>query len=337
LLKVLPVLLFLLSLSIPIANAQVCQQDYVNVNALDAHGVPITDLTAANFRALYRGQPAKILSASFREDPTVRTVILLSTSLFMAGSGPQGSNKWKIARSAASEFISAAPPQAPVSLVTFSDGFIRQAFQSSGGRQPMVAWLNSPATLKGLPAITKTLSEILKAMEPTHPGDAIYLITDDHKFDPAASFSRVAGELQSSGVRLFAFLLNDVGGLDLYTSAEGNRLSPVLQRHMGSGDVSDLVQNSGGLGFAWSPGFRSVSFSAKGFDYNENTLAAIRTIDHGIEAAIDNFYILAVSPPGDPAATDEWKVEVVDAEGKKRNDVTLAYPGKLAGCGSNPH
>src|SRR5579863_1852869 len=113
-LKVLAV--FVVFLSIRIANAQACQPNYVIVSVLDAHGVPITNLTTANFRAAYKGQPLKITSASFRQDRTVRIVVLLDKNRSKAGEGAERFNKWKIARSAASEFISATPTEARVSL-----------------------------------------------------------------------------------------------------------------------------------------------------------------------------------------------------------------------------
>lgn len=322
-----------------IMDGQTCPPRPLIVSAFDVHGLPIKDLTAENFRASYRNQPLNILSASFREDPTVRTVVLLNTSVGMSGAGSQGGNKWKIARSAALEFILASPPQAAVSLFAFSDGVIRHGFQSSGGRQPMMAWLTNWETLKGRPAVLQTVSKILEAMEPTHPGDAIYLVTSsEQEIDSAAVVSAAADKLQSSGVRLFSFLLNDLGS-GLHTSAQENIDELAPRPHMGSGEVGDLVESSGGSGFIWFPGVRSrtgLSFSASSFDYDEHTLEAIRKISRVIEDAVSNFYILTVGPHKDSHMSEEWKLETIDANGKKRKDVTLAYPGRLTGCTVEP-
>jgi hypothetical protein len=335
--KVLSAILFLVS--IPAANSQVCQADSVIVTALDAHGAPIPNLTAASFRAVYKGQPLNILSASFRQDPTVRIVVLLDTSMSMAGVGAQGFEKWRIAHLAASEFIAATPPGARISLFTLS-GKSSHAFQSAGGKQPIEDWLNSKemlgtSSLKGRTALYRALWQTLKGLEPTQPGDAIYVVTDGHDFVNGGSVSRVAAELQSSGVRLYTFLLNDLVGSDVHTSMEGVVTSAARPR-LGPGELTDLVQGSGGLGFTWYPGDRSKTnlyqMTTTSFEYDANTLPAIRARTHAIERAIDNFYILGVSPPQRSAVAEAWKLEVVDADGKKRKDVTLAYPGKLMDC-----
>ncbi len=341
----LPFLLVSFLLSTPVANTQVCQPQYVIVTALDAHGVPINGLTAANFRAVYKGQPLNILSASFRQDPTVRTVVLLDTSGSMAGVGAEGFNKWRIARSAASEFIAAAPAEARISLFTLS-GKNSHAFQTFGGRQPIEQWLNSQdalgtSSLKGRIALSRALAQTLRGLKPTQPGDAIYVVTDGHSFANTSTVSRVAHELHSSGVRLFAFLLNDVAGYDVYGDTEGNFVGATLRPRLGPGELTDLVQGSGGLGFTWYPGDKSKTnlswTTSTSFEYDANTLPAIRTTVHAIETAISNFYILAVSQPGGSSGAEDWKLEVVDAEGKNRKDVTLAYPGKIASCEPAKH
>ncbi len=341
-LKVLSVLVVFLS--IRFANAQSCQPDYVIVGVLDAHGLPIPNLTAANFRAAHKGLALNILSARFRHDATIRTVVLLDTSASMAGEGAEGFNKWRIARSAASEFISAAPPEARISLFTFSRS-INHTLQSADGWQPIEDFLSSremlgTSSLKGKAALYRALSQTLKALEPTQPGDAIYVVTDGHEFATGGAVSRVAGELQSTGVRLFSFLLNDFVGSDVHTSMLGIITSAPRPR-LGPGELTDLVQGSGGLGFTWYPTDRSKTnlywTTTTSFEYGANTLPAIRTTAHAIETAIGNFYILAVRPPEGSRAAADWKVEVVDAGGKKMKDVTLAYPGKIASCESAPY
>jgi hypothetical protein len=307
-------------------KAQACPPQYVIVDALDAKGIPITDLAAENFKALHRGQALNIVSASFRQDPSTRTIVLLDTSTTMGGFGAQGINKWRIAWSAASEFISTAPPQASVSLFTFSEA-IGHMFKNSDGRQAMKDWLNSREAmgttfLKGTKALYRTLPDVLKEMTPPLPGDAIYLVTDGREFTDGATVARAAGELQSRGVRLFGFVLDDV------TQA-------MPRAGLGAGEVSDLIQDSGGLGVTWSPGGRlniGTTFSPKSFEYDDTTLRGIRATDYRIEAAITNFYVLGVVPSASASAAEDWKLEVVDGQGKKRNDVFLAYPGKLQGC-----
>jgi hypothetical protein len=213
-------------------------------------------------------------------------------------------------------------------------------FQSASGRQPIEDWLNSremmgTSSLKGRAALYSALSQTMKGLEPAQPGDVIYVVTDGHDFANSAVVSRVAAELRSTGVRLYAFLLNDLVGSDVHTSMEGIVTSAARPR-LGPGELTDLVLGSGGLGFTWYPADRSRTdlswTTTTSFEYDANTLPAIQATAHATERAISNFYILAVHPPTGSSVAEDWKVEVVDAEGKKRKDVTLAYPGKLAGC-----
>lgn len=152
--------LFSLLLPFALSSAvagQSCPPHAVIVDVLDAHGLPIPNLTSANFIASHKDQPLSISSASFRTDPSVRTAVLLSDI------APP-----KIAKSAALEFISTAPPQAPISMFTFFTT-IEQRFNSSEGRKPTGDWLNANQTSspsrKGSSDLTRSLLMIVKAME----------------------------------------------------------------------------------------------------------------------------------------------------------------------------
>jgi len=261
----------------------------------------------------------------------------------MHGVGAEGINKWKIARTSALEFISAAPPQARISLSTFSSS-VGRAFKSEGGRQAMEDWLNSAelagtSSLKGKAAIYRALSETIQDMGAIQPGDSIYIVTDGYDYTQASEASRAASELQSNGIRLFAFLLNDLvnasnglpptGGLPVNPSGGGVQPPPIIPQQL-----ADVVRASGGMGLIWYPGGRrSNSWSIQGYDYDDTTQEAIRTAARTIAQAITTFYILTVSPPAGSHGLGDWKLEIVDTQGKKRKDVILAYPSKLSGCG----
>lgn len=324
-------LLSLVLSSAGVVNARSCPPRPVIVSVLDAHGLPITNLTSANFVASHKDQPVSISSASFRADPSVRTVVLLSDI------APA-----KIAKAAALQFISTAPPQAPISMFTFFDS-IEHRFNSSDGRKPMEDWLNANQTpgptRKGTSDLADTLLTIVKAMEPAHLGDAIYVITGnfDRLFFPVgdkkvpAVASDLASELQSSGVRLFALVLEVVPRSGWSAVLPDNNMVTVPQTPVGSAELASLVRGSGGLGLGWYPSEKSRSF-ASSFDYDNATQAAIRESSRGFQEAIGNFYVLSVVPPEHSSDAEDWKLNVVDSKGKKLKDVTLAYPGKIAGC-----
>lgn len=320
----------------PQGGAQSCPPRPVIVTVLDAHGLPISDLGPSNFKASSRGKAMNVLFSNFTNAPRTRSVVLLDTGASMGGRGAQGINKWKIARSAALEFLEAAPAQADVSLVTFSDK-IEQTFKASDGRQPMEDWLKSAeslraSTLKGKAALHRTIIDATKTMERVHPGDAIYVITDgrnDKKFSMASS---VAEELQSHGVRLFSFVLNDLRGLDLYGVDEGEHTVPA--HNPGPQELDDIVRNSGGLGYAMYPGGERIGQSyGSVYDYDDHSVTITRVAANQIEIAISNFYILSVALPEDARGLEAWQLEVVDGQGKKRKDLTPAYPSRLPGCG----
>jgi len=333
----LKLLVSLLLSSVAVATAQSCPPRYVIVNVLDAQGMPISDLTAMNFKASSQGKSLRIPSASFRTDPGVRTVVLLKAK----GYGEAGAGR--VATAAAAEFISSAAPQAPVSMFAFSSA-IEHSFNSSGGRQPMQDWLNSPETAgltshKGGSDLHQTLLTILNAMKPAHPGDAIYVITNDldrlmglaQETGGPPITSDIAAELQSSGVRLFALKLEVLRRRRWAVILPGDNMMAVPRPPMGSEALADLVRSSGGLGLEWYPSSKSVSFAAS-YDFDSITQAAIRKSARAFQAAISNFYILTVDPPEGSSALGDWKLEIVDPQGRKRKDVVLAYPGKIGAC-----
>src|SRR5207302_11329952 len=98
---------------------------------------------------------------------------------------------------------------------------------------------------QGHTALYDTILEALKSLEPTQPGDAIYVITDGGENASAEKLTQLEDSLESSGVRLFAFLL---GGpwltspgqwsvTDLYALVResGGSLASVSPRSLGPG------------------------------------------------------------------------------------------------------
>jgi hypothetical protein len=336
LLKIVAPLLMLLANTRP-ANAQECTSQNVIVNVIDAHGLPVSKLSAANFKASYNGQPLNVLSANFVNAPATRTFLLLDTGASMGGVGAQGIDKWKIARAAASEFLSAADPQADVSLLAFSET-VGKKFSSSDGRRSMLDWLNSPdslrpSSLNGKAALHRTLLETAKAMEPIRLGDAIYVITDGRSDEKSSIAASIADELQSNGVRLYSFVLDDVGGTDQY-GINGVTQTSTAPPPPGLKELTSLVRGSGGFGFTLHPMGARVgqSFGASSYRFDDRTHQTVRVAAYEIESAITNFYILTVGPPPHPLKSENWKLEVVDDQGKERKNVSLGYPSRLAGC-----
>jgi hypothetical protein len=301
--------------------AQTCSRNII-ANAIGANGFPVTDLATADFKVLHPGQPLRIMASGFRSDPSVRIVILLDTSASMAMDGGKYSVKWKIARDAALDLVSTAPPQARVSLMTFTTSVGRR-FNTADGREPIENWLKSDAVLKasevrGMTALYATIGGAIKEMKPAHSGDAIYAITDGGDTEGKESLSHVIRELQSNGIRLFAFLLND---------SLGNSRS--------ARELYDLAKASGGLTFIVNPYSAGTGWAGSGFarryEYDEKKVSAVQADAKWVLAAMTNFYILTVGVEGS-TKPEEWNLEIIDQRGEKRKDLTLTYPQRLEGC-----
>jgi hypothetical protein len=301
--------------------AQTCSRAIIT-NATGANGFPITNLATSDFKASHRGQPLRILNSGFRSDPSVRITILLDTSDSMAMDGGRYSVKWKIARDAALDLVSSAPAQAQISLMTFSTS-VGHRFNSTDGREPIKNWLNSDAVLKaseveGLTALYATIFDAINEMKPAHPGDALYVITDGGDTGGKESIAHVTRELQSTGTRLFAFLLNDSLGMSRTAQA-----------------LYDLAKDSGGLTFIVNPYSAGTGWAGSGFarryEYDEKKVSVVQADSRWAMAAMTNFYILKAGVEGS-TKPEEWKLEIVDQHGEKRKDVTLTYPQKLEGC-----
>jgi hypothetical protein len=334
-------LIFSLGAGLQSANAQECASQNVIVNVIDPHGLPVSNLSAKNFKASSNSQPLDVVSANFVNAPATRTFVLLDTDASMGGFGAQGVDKWKIARAAASEFLGAADPKANVSLLAFSETAGKQ-FSSSDGRQPMLDWLNTSASLRssslnGKTALDRTLLETARAIRPIHLGDAVYVITDARNNPKDSIAECIADELQSSGVRLYSFVLDDVAGAD-QNGINGVTSTTTLPPPAGLKELTNLVRGSGGFGYTMHPMGARVgqSFSGNSYHYDDRTRQTVRVAAYEIEAAITNFYILTVGLPPHSPKLENWKLEVVDDQGKERKNLSLGYPGRLAGCAANP-
>ena len=221
-----------------------------------------------------------------------------------------------MAHAAASEFVSSAPSQVQVSFISFASE-IAQKFDASGGRRPIQDWLSSPRVregrdLKGYTALYEAISAALGQLAPPKLGDSIYVITDGGENASKEKMSAIEQSLQTSGVRLFAFLL---GGL--LTQEEQN----------GAKDLYDLTRRSGGFTVSARPNAISMSVDETG------ARAAVRTMTRMLQAEISSFYVLGIQIPGSSARGESLRIQIKRTKGLgKSKEVTATYPNKLPGC-----
>ena len=300
-----------------------CKERSAIVNVLDARGAPIRNLTRENFRPSHRGKPLDVVWLQHREDPRVRITVLLDLSGSMKGDFEGGSAKWKTALAAALEFVSLAPPQVRLLFRPFASG-AGQIFKTMGDRQSIETWLNSPAVrdgkdVKGTTPLYDAILAALKDFGAAEPGDAIYVITDGGDNASKEKMDKIERSLQISGIRLFAFLLNGP-----MTSEESSTIH----------DLYELTRRSGG--FLVSVSRQPFSGS---YDFGDRMVASIQASAQMLLAQIGSYYFLGLQSPHDSSTLEGWKLDLVDAQGRRRKDVAMTYPQKLApaACAQSAH
>jgi hypothetical protein len=314
--------LLALLLTVPLGlhpqTSDLCRERTAIVNVLDPNGSPITNFTRDSFKASHRGKPLNVVWSQHRKDPGVRITVLLDLSSSMKADFEGGLAKWKTALAAALDFVSLAPPQVRLSFRPFASG-AGQRFKTIGDRQSFEDWLNGPAVrdgkeVKGTTALYDAILMALKDFGTPEPGDAIYVVTDGGENASKEKMGKIERSLQSSGVRLFAFLLNGP-----MTSEESSTIR----------DLYDLTRRSGGFLVSVSrepPG----SLFLHSYDFGERTVASIQASTRMLYAQIISYYMLGLQSQDNPSTPEAWKLDIVDAQGRRRKDVAMAYPQKLA-------
>lgn len=305
---------FWCALFVPVAarlygqNADCTERTFI-VNVAD-HGMLPTDLSKDNFQINYRGQALTPRNIYYTEGPR-RVMVLLDVSGSMKS--PQGSTaKWKIARMAAWDLVTALPPGTKVGLITFSATNQTQV-PLSITREPILDWLNHEAVdasqLKGRTALYDAIESALAQLKPVEPGDAIYVVSDGgENASKTANRSRVRKALLESGVRAFTLVVPGE-----FTSVEEIN---------GGHEMASLSNDSGGFVDALEPGLGVVDESIK---------RQIKLHSVHLSLQISAFYSLTVELPENPQKGKRWDVTVLES-GKRRKDISLGYPHEVPPC-----
>ena len=262
----------------------------------------------------------------------------------MKGNLEDGTAKWKIARSAALDFVSSTPPQTSVSVTAFSTS-VDQRFDASE-RQSVKNWLDSidvreGKVLQGQTNLSDSIRAAVKAFGQSQPGDAVYVITDGTEKVSAEKIRQLETLLENSRVRLFAFVINTLekredrwDAADLYelTRKSGGFLvsiNPPTLRVVGLPLDTNPLRSSVGMP---SPATGLVS------GYKERALESVQASTHMLQTQISSYYVLSIQFPKSSTRLEDWKLEVVGADGLKRKDVNVAYPNRLAAesCADQP-
>ncbi|MBI2957014.1 MAG: VWA domain-containing protein [Acidobacteria bacterium] len=281
----------------------------IPVNVLDRDSNQVTGLTAADFRGKYRGHPVKILSATWDTRPR-RIVLVLDVSESMVRWSPA---RWATARAAARDILSRAPAEYEVALILFAKK-VADPIPLQRSRAPVLqqltAAVENPQKLEqelgGSTAFLDALLEAARLLDPPQVGDVIYAITDGGDNRSQTSEKKLRELLVGSGTRLYTLVFLDPNRRDL--GAEYALFEPSL--------VREFVEVTGGHMAMAMPERENGAIGAP----------------FGLYAQMAAFYRVEVELPEPVDKARSWKLEVVDAEGKRRQGLTLVYPNKLVPC-----
>lgn len=302
------------------ARPQVCAADAplrrtLPVNVLDAEGNLVRGLTAADFRGEFRSQPVKILSVTPDTSPR-RIVILLDIS----GSMEAPPNRMSLALTAVEDIAVYASPQTRVALLVFADRIVDKSHFRDGRVSlaaklaAMKAGTQPPYEAKGRTALADAMHEAVQLLAPPGLGDAVYVVSDGGDNRSQSRYGDVQRELLAAGIRVFGFIPS---------APVASRAQPELV--WGPARLTDAARDTGG---GW--------IQVEVFPRVQQDLPALAAETRPLYEQMAEFYRLEVELPVGVSEPRGWKLEVVDAGGKRRKGVQVVYPRKLAPCTPPP-
>jgi hypothetical protein len=288
-----------------------CLERTFIANVFDRGSVP-PGLTKDNFQINYRGQSLVPRNAAYSEGPR-RVIVLLDVSGSM--NQPGYSAKWKLARLAADDLIAVLPPRSKAGLITFAGTNKTQAWLSAD-HTSIMDWLHNDEAgsldhLKGKTALYDAIQSALEQLQPTEPGDAIFVITDGGENASNTRRTQIRGSLRGAGVRLFTLLV-----------PPGTTYDPA--ELAGSKELAALSNESGGFveTLGDEPVVRIIG---------EKLTQQLRVQMARLALQISAFYTVTVELPDNPEKPRKWDVSLVDS-GKRRKDAWVGYPHELGPC-----
>jgi hypothetical protein len=289
-----------------------CTERTFIANVFD-HGVLPISLMKENFQITYRGQKLAPHFVSYSEGPR-RVMVLLDMSGSMKT--PQGNAaKWRVAKLAAWDVLTALTPGSKIGLMTFATNVLTRVPLSSN-RDAIADWLNGEKAqnvdlLKGRTALYDAIESALDQMRSYEPGDAIFVITDGGENASEVRRSKVQNALRESGVRLFTLMVPT----DMYTAPvefDGRKNLAALSND--SGGIVDPLDTEHGWGM-----------------FDDRLKQELRVHITRLSLQISSFYALAVDLPEDPHKTKRWEVTLLEA-GKRNRDAWVGYPHEIPPC-----
>lgn len=313
------VLLFWGAPSLP-AQDDPCTTRTVPVTVVDKQGNLVAGLTVANFRGNFRGKPVEILSVTPDTRPR-RIVIVLDASGSMMGPEP---GSWGLVPAIAAQLFRVAPSYSRFALIVFSSTIQ----QKVGFDQEPLALTRALAILpdkalrgvkvEGKTALLDALAAALSELNPPHPGDAIFAITDGGDNRSKIERGDLEHALVAKGVRVFVCMPLPALRARTPEEASGPQNMISLARATGGSSYSSISSSAG----PWS----STVYAQYGEQINRALAAFAQQIGR-----YDRVEARLAEPVDKPR---DWKLEVLGENGKPKRDLAILYPHKLVPCGA---
>jgi Mg-chelatase subunit ChlD len=271
----------------------------------------VATLDQSNFHIESKSSTLKIVGAAARHRAP-RALLLVDLSGSMRSDGELG-----VIAALARGFVNAAPAQAPLALVTFSDR-VKERLDFSAPKEVLQQKLltisqEPPSTPGGRTALMDTLTEATAMFGTPQSGDMIFLISDGGDNLSHARFSSVKKLLLERGMRLFSFI-------------PFNQEFPTEEVRIGPGALTDLTNDTGG---------RSMTFerlSRSGWDNSPDALARDNEMGKYMYVLAASSYDLKIELDREIKSPIALKLRMVGADGKELRNLQLLYPRELMPC-----
>lgn len=299
-----------------------CLRRVLPVSVVGRDEVPVAGVTAENFRGSFQGTPVRILSTAWHTGSR-RVVILLDLSERMGGQRQWGpSNKNEVIEFLARDAVQFTRSSDKVSLVTFANS-VTQRTSLTVERTQANAWIDQMARkdlkmFKGRSNLFAALGTAVDILSPYQLGDAIYLITDSFNAVRQEQIGEIESRFLSTGVRLFAVLLQD---RNTFGVSRDFRYIPL---------VDELLELTGGA--SWVMTSTNVAPRGSVYDLSEAGHKDISAAVNTLYKQIERFYLMEIELPREVDKPRPWKLELIPIGGQQIKSLSLYYPKKLLPC-----
>ncbi|SRR5579871_476789 len=310
---------FAAALAAPAQQAAPCLERTIPVSVASNDGSPTPELTAAVLKGMYDKKPVMVKSVEMEKIPP-RVIFLVDTSGSMQGNGG-------LSADAAEDVLSQLPGNVEVGLALFS-AELHPMLTPTKDHTRLIDQLDAVSRLsrfdKGHTALWAAVRDSLKMFGSPRLGDSIYLISDGADNSSNTNASEVGGFLASSGVRLFAFILEHPFGIRSRTPEE--LVGPDLFR--------GATRLSGGTTFFVPVPDQPYKYRIDLADKNGKPTQIAQGIQKQVGQMV-GFYRVEITLPQGLKKPKSWKLDFASLDKLQQDRFELSYPTLLTPCGQS--